>query len=170
MDIISHGLWGSIAFGRKDRKSFWTAFFFGIAPDLFSFGLFTAGVWLGLEHGVDWSGGPPDPSRIPPYVHHLYDVTHSLIVFAAVFALVAFFRKQPWWEMSAWGLHILFDIPTHSERFFPTPFLWPLSDFHISGISWGHPAIFFPNVAFLLALYFWYFVVRRRFSIFVKKN
>ena len=169
MDIVSHGLWGSLAFGRKNRKSFWTAFFFGIAPDLFSFGLFTIGVWLGLEHGTDWSGGPPDPSRIPPYVHQLYNVTHSLVVFAIVFVLVMLIRRKPWWEMSAWGLHILVDIPTHSERFFPTPFLWPFSDFHINGISWGQPIIFIPNVILLLALYFWYFVIRRRAWFFAKK-
>ena len=24
MDIVSHGLWGGIAFGRKDKKSFWS--------------------------------------------------------------------------------------------------------------------------------------------------
>ena len=37
MDIVSHGLWGSIAFGRKSRSSFWMAFVIGMAPDIFSF-------------------------------------------------------------------------------------------------------------------------------------
>ncbi|MFZ1626633.1 MAG: hypothetical protein WAT81_02400 [Candidatus Moraniibacteriota bacterium] len=40
MDIFSHGLYGGIAFGRRSRPRYWLAFFFGIAPDLFSFGLF----------------------------------------------------------------------------------------------------------------------------------
>ena len=39
MDIVSHGLWGAIAFGRKSRSSFWLAFLIGLAPDLFSFGI-----------------------------------------------------------------------------------------------------------------------------------
>lgn len=33
MDIVSHGLWGAIAFGRRTRSSFWLSFVFGIAPD-----------------------------------------------------------------------------------------------------------------------------------------
>ena len=39
MDFISHGLWGSITFGRKSRWSFGLAFAIGMAPDLFSFGV-----------------------------------------------------------------------------------------------------------------------------------
>ena len=32
MDIVSHGLWGALAFGRKNRRSFWLAFGIGLAP------------------------------------------------------------------------------------------------------------------------------------------
>ena len=39
MDIISHGLWGAFAFGRRNRTSFSLAFAIGMAPDLFSFGI-----------------------------------------------------------------------------------------------------------------------------------
>lgn len=160
MDIISHGLWGSLAFGRKNRRSFWTAFFFGVAPDLFSFGFYIAGTWIGVFGHPDWSSGRhPDPSAIPLFVHSFYNVTHSLIIFGVVFGLIWLIRRKPFWGMSAWGLHVLFDIPTHSDGFFPTPFLWPLSDFHVSGIPWSHPAIFFPNVGLLLILYAWFFLV-----------
>ena len=162
MDIISHGLWGSLVFGRQNRKNFWMAFFFGIAPDIFSFGVFAPLYWLGIVSGPDWSLGPPDPSAIPQYVHSLYHITHSLIVFSIVFSLVWLIRQKPFWEMSAWGLHILVDIPTHSNSFFPTPFLWPFSDFHISGIPWSHPVIFIPNVVLLAGLYLWFFVIRKR--------
>ncbi len=162
MDIISHGVWGSIGFGRKSRKSFWIAFFFGVAPDLFSFGIFTASTWLGLVSGPDWSAGPPDSNLIPQYVHALYDITHSLIVFLAAFILVWIVRKKPLYELGAWGLHILLDIPTHSARFFPTPFLWPISDFHIDGISWGNPLIFIPNVTLLAGFSFYFFFLKRR--------
>lgn len=164
MDIISHGLWGSLGFGRRSRKSFWVAFFFGIAPDLFSFGIFTATVWLGLVSGPDWAAGLPDPSLIPQYVHGMYNVTHSLIVFAAAFGLVWLIRKKPLYELSAWGLHILVDIPTHSDRFFPTPFLWPLSDVSVNGTPWSHPWIFIPNVTLLILLYLWFFVVKKRLA------
>ena len=49
MDILSHGLWGAIAFGRRNRPSFWLAFVIGLAPDLLSFGI----LWMGryARHG-----------------------------------------------------------------------------------------------------------------------
>jgi hypothetical protein len=153
MDIISHGLWGSVAAGRKSKKSFWTAFVFGVGPDLLSFGIFFGAGVLGLSHRPDWEAGPPDPQLIPRYVHSLYDLTHSLVIFAVVFALVWLVRKKPLWEMSGWGLHVLMDIPSHSSRFFPTPFLYPVSDFTINGISWAQPVIFIPNVAGLVVAY-----------------
>jgi hypothetical protein len=48
MDILSHGLWGAIAFGRRDRPSFWLAFLLGLAPDLLSFGILYFAVSLGM--------------------------------------------------------------------------------------------------------------------------
>lgn len=161
MDIISHGLWGSLALGRKSKKSFWLAFFFGIAPDLFSFGPFFAGVFLGLKPWPNFQIEPTQPI-MPSYVHSLYNITHSAIIFFLAFALVWIFLKGPLWEMLAWGLHILMDIFTHSYKFFPTPFLWPLSDFKINGWHWGSPWIFWPDVVLLVILYFWFFVVRRK--------
>jgi hypothetical protein len=163
MDILSHGLWGGAAFGRKSKRLFWWAFFFGIAPDLFSFGVFTASTVLGLASGPDWSGGPPPESAIPAYVHQLYHVTHSLVIFAIVFAVVTLIRRKPFYPMLAWPLHILVDIPTHSARFFPTPFLWPLfDDVHVDGIPWSHPAIFIPNVVLLALVYLWFFYLKPR--------
>lgn len=163
MDILSHGLYGGIALGRRNRFSYWLAFFFGVAPDLFSFGIFTVLAFLGISERPDWSSGQhPDPTGIPPYVHALYNGTHSLVIFAIVFALIWIIRKKPFTEMLAWPLHILVDIPTHSERFFPTPFLWPISNFHIDGHPWSDPRIFIPNLIFLVGLYLWFFVTRSR--------
>ena len=162
MDIVSHGLYGGVAFGRKSKTSFWLSFFFGIAPDLFSFGLFTASVWLGLAHGLDWSAGPPNPALVPQYVHSLYNVTHSFVAFIVVFALVWLIRKKPLYEMLGWPLHILADIPTHSEKFFPTPFLWPISNYHVDGHPWSSPEIFIPNVILIVSLYLWFYVIKPR--------
>ncbi len=159
MDIISHGLWGGVAFGRKNKRDFWWSFGFGIAPDLFSFGIFSAMSVLGVVSGPDWSAGPPDPSTIPQYVHSLYNITHSLVIFAFVFGIVWAIRKKPWLPMLAWPLHILVDMPTHSTEFFPTPFLWPFfNNVRIDGVPWSHPWIFAPNVVLLAGLYLWFFV------------
>ncbi|OGF73471.1 hypothetical protein A2W48_02585 [Candidatus Giovannonibacteria bacterium RIFCSPHIGHO2_12_44_12] len=172
MDIISHGLWGGITLGRENKKSFWTSFIFGIAPDFLAFAPFFASVFLGFAEFPKFSTEPPIPDGIPAYVHNVYSFTHSLIIFAVVFGLIVFankflsppslkLRRTPW-EMSAWGLHILFDIPTHSNAFFPTPFLWPYSSAHIDGIPWAHPAIFIPNIAILIILYLYFFAYKKR--------
>jgi hypothetical protein len=158
MDIISHGLYGGVVFGRKNRRSFWWSFFFGIAPDFFSFGLYMILAFLGWSnHPSFLSGRHPDPAEVPQYVHVLYNVTHSLVIFALVFGVVWLVRRKPLYEMLAWPLHILVDIPTHADRFFPTPFLWPVSDFRISGHPWATPEIFIPNVILLVALYGWFY-------------
>ena len=168
MDIISHGLWGSVAFGRKNRRAFWLAFFFGVMPDFVAFAPYFIGTWLGVISipGLPRAPGipsePPDPALIPAFVFQTYNVSHSLVVFAAVFMLLWLLFHRPVWEISSWGLHILFDIPFHTSQFFPTPFLWPLSGLHVSGISWAEPVVFFPNVVLLAGLYLWFFAVRPR--------
>lgn len=130
----------------------------GISPDVFSFGIFFVARLLGLAGESGFSSGHPDASLVPHYVQSLYNITHSLIIFAIVFGLAWFLIKKPYWPLGAWFLHILIDIPGHSFSFFPTPFLWPVSNFKINGIGWGNPIIFFPNVAILILLYiiFWY--------------
>lgn len=161
MDIISHGLYGGIAYGRSSRVSYATAFLIGITPDLCSFGIFTVLSMLGFAVRPDWSAGPPDPSLIPQYVHTMYNVSHSLVIASLVIAFVWYVLGKHIVELFAWPLHVLVDIPTHASSFFPTPFLWPVSAFHINGVSWGTPWVFFSNIALLVVLYGWWCVEKR---------
>lgn len=164
MDVLSHGLWGGIAFGRASRKTFLTAFAFGVLPDVLSFGPHLVGsLWDSLAGAGARPIGPRHGyAHIPGYIFATYDFTHSLVVFLTAFLLVWALRRRAYWPMGAWGLHILVDIPTHSNGFFPTPFLWPLSDYKIDGIPWGEPIIFIPNLVLLASAYLWYFLVHRR--------
>lgn len=158
MDVFSHGLWGGIAFGRRSRKSYWTAVAIGVAPDVLAFGPFM--VQRLLSQGTAFFshlGHRPELPTIPPYVHAVYNVTHSLVVFAVAFALVWAIRRKPMVEMLAWGLHVCMDIPVHSFKFFPTPFLWPISHFEVNGVPWSSPYIFFPDWGLLIVIYTWYF-------------
>lgn len=162
MDFISHGLWGSIAFGRKTRREFLIAFLFGIMPDVLSFGIFSAANFLGISSGPDWGKGHPVASMIPGYVNSLYNLTHSFVIFGIIFFAVWLIRRKPYLPMLAWILHIVVDIPTHSYQFFPTPFLWPFSSFRFNGVSWGHPYIFFPDVILLILVYAWYYYHKKK--------
>jgi membrane-bound metal-dependent hydrolase YbcI (DUF457 family) len=162
MDIISHGLWGGIAFGRTNKKSFWLSFLLGMGPDLLAFAPFFILILLGVVKRPNFSREPPDPNSIPHYVYQLYNFSHSLIVFALLFVILWLIFRRPIWEFCAWGLHILFDIPTHSYKFFPTPFLWPVSHFEINGHSWATREILIPDVLLLLILYAWFFLSKRK--------
>lgn len=158
MDILSHGLYGGVAFGRISKRDYITAFLFGIAPDLLAFGTFFI-----INLFSFGSLGKPDLASIPQYIFITYDLSHSLVIFAVFFALLWFIGYKHFAKLTlAWPLHILVDIPTHDATFFPTPFLWPISDFHIDGISWGHPMIFIPNVVLLLGLYGYWYIKQRR--------
>ena len=153
MDILSHGLWGGIAFGRSNRPSFWLAFVVGLAPDLLSFGILYGAVTLGMADAPDFSHGTPPESTIPQYVHQLYNVTHSFLVFLLVFLLVWHLHRQPLWELAAWGLHVLVDVPTHSFAFFPTPVFWPLSNWKFDGWQWMTPVVLVSNYVLLAICY-----------------
>ena len=159
MDIISHGLYGGIAFGQKNKRDYWWSFVFGIAPDFFSFGVFTAMTALGVSPRYVQLRN----DAVPQYVHSLYNVTHSLVIFAVVFLIVWTLHKKPFLPMLAWPLHILVDIPLHSTAFFPTPFFWPFfNNLRVNGIPWGEPIILIPNVILLVVLYSWLPAAARR--------
>ncbi len=162
MDVLSHGLWGAIGVGRKSKKDFLLAFLFGVFPDVFSFGTYWLAILIGLFARLDWSEGYPSMEKIPPVIHLLYNFSHSLVIFIITFTVVFLIKRKIFWPLGAWGIHILVDIPTHSFRFFPTPFLWPISNFKIDGVGWGAPKIFFTNWVLLFLIYAWFLIALYR--------
>ncbi len=155
MDILSHGLWGGIAFGRTQKKFFWIAFAFGVFPDLFAFSY----VFLkNILSGQIPAGPMPD---IPQYVHLLYSISHSLVISGLVVAFAFFFWKSKALPMLAWPLHVIFDIFTHDVDFFPTPFLWPFKTPFFSGIPWNTPWVFFLNWGLIITLYIAWYIIKR---------
>jgi hypothetical protein len=161
-------------------------------PDLFSFGPFflthlplIARRWTSRERLE-----PPDPSIIPGYVYHSYNVTHSLVVWAAAFATCWWWKRHAergmrnseegvlnrnnhlphsefriphsLWPFFAWPLHILCDIPTHSTQFFPTPFLWPLTTPFVNGRPWSRPPFMAINYGLIALTYLGVTLFKRR--------
>ena len=153
MDTLAHGLWGGAVFGQRDNQWKW-AFILGMCPDLFSFGPYF------LTHAGDigerWAHhqmGPPDPRLIPAYVYHAYNVTHSLVVWGILMLIAVGLYGRRGWPIGAWGLHILCDIPTHSLRFFPTPYLWPFPTPFFNGHSWGNRPFMVANYSGIALAY-----------------
>ena len=100
-----------------------------------------------------WANGHPNIGDYPIYAQNLYNITHSLVVFALVFALLLVLAKKPVWIVAAWGLHILIDIPTHSLSLFPTPFLWPISNIRVDGLGWHNPIVLAIDIILVIVAY-----------------
>lgn len=165
MDTLSHGLWGGLAFGRKNKPKFWLFFLFGMMPDLLSFGIFMVGSIVGFFSRPLFSNGhPPDANQFPVFLDIMYNITHSIFIFLLIFIIIWLILRKPFLPILAWGLHILMDIPTHSYEFFPTPFLWPFSNFKVNGLSWGEPYIMIPNVILLIILFSYFYIFKKKKS------
>ena len=160
MDTLSHALWGKGLFGY--RKYRWYSFLFGALPDLFSFGIY-------FIHSIFFSSSPvmgrPTRSEIPEWVYSLYDISHSLVIASIIIFIAYKINKEFAFPMLAWPAHIILDFFTHSIEFFPTPILWPISDFKFDGIPWSNPIIFFTNVLLIFLL----FIYRRKKTNSLKK-
>ncbi len=134
---------------------FWSAF-----PDVISFGPgVAAGLWLRLT-----GGAVPADGHLLPHAHiglPLYPAAHSLIVFLLVFVLGSLIARRVGTALLGWLLHILIDIPTHSSRYYPTRFLWPVSDFGIDGIAWWTPWFWWATYVALAAVFTALWMTRR---------
>lgn len=159
MDILAHGLWGGVSFGWR-RKYGW-AFLFGVLPDLLAFGPFF--VYRLLAGTLKF--GKPEIASIPTAVFTAYNLSHSLFTAALIFLIIRFaISKELAVSALAYPLHILLDIPTHDKMFFPTPFLFPFSDFRVDGFSWGNKYFMVVNYTAILTAYFFYFQARAKRS------
>lgn len=164
MDIFSHALWSNIGtqyvnlkFKRKLGNI--QVVFWGIFPDIFSFTI--PFVWL-LKNLILTNFNiyslnldvfePPSRIMISILTNLLYSLSHSLVIFSTVFVIIRIIKKRWYLEQLGWLLHIVLDIPTHSYKFYPTPFLWPLSDFRFDGISWAQPWFIILNYSFIILI------------------
>jgi hypothetical protein len=169
MDTLSHAAWGFAVLHSKPRLRWWGALA-GAAPDLLWFIPSTVERvaehgWSTLTMGRDpriWrADGPPLPPELVEAYYRYYIYSHSLVLLAAVTAVVLLTRWRRYaWLAVPYALHILMDIPTH-ERYQTQPF-YPLSSWHFQGLTWADPRIFWPNVAALAVVYAWIVMRNRR--------
>ena len=146
MDTLAHGVFGALLCSRTGLPgvlrgpvdshgrrlftdwTFWTAFFFGIFPDVASLGVHFSLDWIS-GNGVRWQG-------IPDFIFILYDITHSLAGMAVCIGLLLWWKPRLWLPVLAWPVHVLMDVPTHGHGRFMTPLFWPFSDWGFAGWNW----------------------------------
>ncbi len=150
MDIISHALYANLIFKEVPLEQRGLICFFAIIPDLISFvSIMGKGFLRKIMHYTN-----PPKNTFPKIVFKLYNISHSLIIWVFVFLILKILKLDYWALVyMGWGSHIVLDIFTHSNNFFPTPILWPLSKFHFSGIAWSNKWFMFFNYSLLLFLY-----------------
>jgi len=162
MDILSHSLWGGIALGRKKKSDFIYSLILSVLPDILAEGTMFGLIFLGVKNMPSIEHGHPNITEFPIYAQNFYNATHSLIIFITVFVIIWAIRKKPFMLLLAWALHIIIDIPTHSYALFPTPFLWPVSEYKMNGIPWDKSIILIPDIILLFFLYvLWFFLCKR---------
>jgi hypothetical protein len=169
MDIISHALWaaaGAKAAGKKSGKKIdpWLTGFWGAFPDLLAFTpLFVLVLWSVLAGTID-IGSPSVPAfdqyqnpvqyAVRNLTGLLYSLGHSAVVWLGVFGLFWVILRRPVWELFGWLSHIVLDIFTHPAGLYPTPFLWPFSEYRFDGIAWATPEFLIPNYILLGIVWF----------------
>ena len=149
MDTLSHALWGKGLFGY--RKYRWLPLLFGAIPDLLSFGVYF--LFDLISNPSNFKMGKPSIDEIPHWVYGLYDISHSMVVALVCILIVYKLNKDIAFSMLAWPLHIIIDFFTHSIQFFPTPILWPLSDYRFDGVPWSNPIVWFLNILCIIVIF-----------------
>ncbi|OGE93891.1 MAG: hypothetical protein A3K08_01555 [Candidatus Doudnabacteria bacterium RIFCSPLOWO2_01_41_7] len=148
---------------RDNRKITYWGIAFGVLPDLVSFTpVFFYAFYASIFLQQPFFAGPPgNDNPFFEYAVQTYNYSHSIVIWAAVLILVWLIPHLFWkkgagfpWILLGWALHIFIDIFTHTEAFFATPFLFPLSGLKVSVISWAHPVFMVINYSLLLILYF----------------
>lgn len=187
MDVFSHGLWSGAIFKginlkKKKLLSVKWAIFWGIFPDFFAFASLFVWLFWGMIFGDLSFGDFPRPEQTEPIspdtffifqlTSFLYSATHSLPVFFLIIVSVLFLNRfviptslklnRIPWEMGAWLFHILIDIPTHTYKFYPTPFLWPFSDIKFDGFSWANFWFLVANYSTVILIYLYFFIKSRK--------
>lgn len=174
MDIFAHTLWTNIA-ARKVNQTLvkkqqpkislgWMTFW-GIFPDLAAFTYPFAIRFLSVLVGelslynffllrrppVSEEAVFSNGFNVTAYV---YPFSHSIIIFGLVFIIAWIIWRRPRFELLGWALHIIIDIFTHSAAFYPTPFLFPISDWRfLYGVAWREQWLMIVNYSALLLVW-----------------
>lgn len=144
MDTVSHGLWPYLIFYRN-QKRMW-ALVIGMLPDIIAFvpHFFVEHFW-GKQVIFDT----------------LYRITHSLVIFVVVFFLIALVIRSLPWVAGAWGIHIVIDIFTHPQAYYPTPFLFPFDSPFWFALDYRLPWFYAINYTMLSGTFLILFAVNK---------
>lgn len=147
---------------RVTRKSYRGIVFFAVLPDILEYVPIV--VWVAgggpiaalYQFAIATPGAEPAlPPIVQLLVHHLHCATHSAIVAGPVTLLVWLLRPRWLIPLLGWWSHIIFDVFTHSQDYYPSPVLYPITYRGFDGIAWNSPVFMLTNYLLLAALWLW---------------
>lgn len=120
MDTLAHGLYGAAVFApTRDERLMFFGGVMGMLPDVIVYG-----VYVLQGYTIPY---------VPEASLGLYHWTHSFLVPLILFIIL----KKKWRFLAiSYGLHILFDIPTHCGNFATVPF-FPFSNWSTCGLNYA---------------------------------
>lgn len=139
--------------------------FWGVFPDLFAFTIpFCIAIFGAIFGGQSLSSMRNHHVLAGGFdiASFLYQYSHSIVIWGSVFIVVWILSKRPRLALLGWLLHILIDIPSHAGSFYPTPFLFPISDYRfMHGISWSNKWYMIINYSLLLIVTLYVFTRKK---------
>ena len=177
MDIFAHSLW--VVAGAKlarrhriivGRGTIVAGAVLAALPDVvhmvpvISWALLGSGSIADLRaYAVAVPGGEPAmPMMVELLAHHLHCMMHSAIVAGAATLLVLMVNRSVWFPLLAWWSHIVIDVFTHSDDYYPSPVLYPITYSGFDGLAWNRPGFLAVNYTLLIAVYAWLYYASRR--------
>ena len=163
MDVLAHALWTNLLFAEAPLPVRATAIALSVLPDLIPFTPTAVSQFVKRKRGSadeKRQHQRPEDMVFSRWAYRAYDVTHSLFVWSAAFAVCYWIMQSVPWALFGWLGHILVDIPTHTRAFFGTPIFWPFSNYKYDGISWGERWFMRLNYGGIVVMYAYYIATR----------
>ena len=104
----------------------------------------------------------PLPAEVELWSHHLHCVFHSGVIALGVTAATWLWLRVFWWPLAGWWSHILIDVVTHSDDFYPSPVFYPLTYWGFDGVAWDRPWFVIANYAALAVVWALLLMTRRK--------
>jgi hypothetical protein len=153
MDILAHALWASAGVVAVHRRwpialhTLASTVALAVVPDLghmlpiVGWGLLGDGSVAQLwAYATGLPGQEPAmPMLVEMWSHHLHCILHSAIVAGVVTGMLWLVLHSLWMPLLGWWSHIVIDIFTHSQDYYPAPVLYPITQRGFDGIAWNTP-------------------------------
>lgn len=175
MDIVAHTLWAGVAVAGLrhrtsiDRRAVLLTLSLAALPDIaqmlpvLAWWAFGSGTFDAVRtFAIAIPGEEPTmPAWVTLVSHHLHCTAHSAIIASIVTLIVWRLRHAFWLPLLGWWSHILIDVFTHSDDYYASPVLYPLTDRGFDGIAWITPWFMVINYVALGTVGIWLWINAR---------